>query len=72
MAKLTAKERRKLKPSEYVYPKSRSYPIPDESHAKAALFMAARKDTKADPEKVKRAVRKKFPRMLKKNKKRGG
>ncbi len=66
MAKLTAKQRRKLKPSEYVYPKSRSYPIPDEGHAKAALFMAARKDTKGDLPTVKRAVRKKFPRMLKK------
>lgn len=63
MARLSAEQRKKLRKADFVYPESRSYPIPDENHAKAAIFMAARKDTKGDLKTVKRAVKKKFPKL---------
>jgi hypothetical protein len=72
MAKLTAKGRKRLKKKSFVYPKSRSYPIHDKKHARAALSMSARKNTKGSHAKVKAAVCKKYPGMsgCKKRKKR--
>lgn len=61
MAKLRARARRRLKKSSFVYPRSRSYPIHDKAHARAALRMAGRKDTKGSLATVKRKVYKKYP-----------
>ena len=65
MAQLTAEQRRKLPASAFVYPKQRAYPIHDRNHAKAALVMSARKDTSGDHKKVRAAVKKRFPDLVK-------
>lgn len=41
MARLKAKQRRKLKKSQYGLPGSRKYPMPDKSHARNAKARAA-------------------------------
>lgn len=56
MAKLTAKKRRKLPASAYAYPKQRRYPIHDRPHRRAALSMAARKDTFGSYSHVKKRI----------------
>lgn len=65
MATLSAAERKKLPASAFVYPKQRAYPIHDRKHAKAALIMAARGDTFGDLATVRRAVKKRFPDLVK-------
>jgi hypothetical protein len=37
MAKLTAAQRAALRPNQYVFPKTRKYPIPDKGHAQYAI-----------------------------------
>lgn len=62
MAKLTAAARRKIPTGSFAGP-DRSYPIEDESHAKAALQRGAQH---AGPEllaKIKAKVRRKYPSM---------
>lgn len=61
MAKLKAKQRRKLPKSAFAYPSKRAYPIHDKAHARAALSMAARKNTSGSYAHVKAVVAKKFP-----------
>jgi hypothetical protein len=61
MAKLSAKGRRRVRTSNFVYPRTRSYPIHDQAHGRAALRMAARKDTKGSYATVKKAVCRKYP-----------
>jgi len=72
---LTAKQRAKLPPSAFVYPKSRSYPVPTKAQAKragiseaqriathkAAKAYAARSDTKGTSAKVNAVVHKRGP-----------
>lgn len=58
MAKLTAKQRKALPASDYVFPKDRRYPIPDRAHAVDAL---ARSSGKPEEAKVRAAVKRKFP-----------
>lgn len=60
MATLKAASRRKLSARSFAYPKTRSYPIHDKAHARAALSMAARKNTKGSYAHVAAAVRKKY------------
>jgi hypothetical protein len=61
-AVLTAADRKALPKSDYVFPDKApgpgSYPIPDETHARAALRFAAGKSEEGS---VKAAVRRKFP-----------
>lgn len=64
MAVLTAKRRRSLPSSAFVYPKTRAYPIHDRKHARAALSLSARKDTKGSYATVRKAVAKKYPGMI--------
>jgi len=58
MAKLTYEKRQELPDGEFVYPKTRRYPIEDAEHARDAL---ARSSGKPEHAKVVAAVRKKYP-----------
>lgn len=60
MAKLTSAERNKLPSSDFAYPKTRSYPIEDEAHARDALARAVQHGNAVEAH-VAAAVRKKFP-----------
>lgn len=64
MARLSAKKRRSLPKSSFVYPASRAYPIHDRAHAKAALSLSARKDTKGSYSKVRAAVKRRYPDLV--------
>jgi len=71
MAKLTARERAGIKTSNFAIPskaktskakkKSGNYPIPDKSHARAALSLVSQYGSPAEKVKVRAAVKKKFP-----------
>lgn len=61
MARLTTKQRNRLRSSSFVFPKSRRYPINDESHARAALSMVAAHGTPAEKTRVRAAVRRRYP-----------
>jgi hypothetical protein len=58
MAKLTYEERKDLPKGDFVFPKTRRYPIEDAAHARDAL---ARSSGKPEHAAVLAAVRKKFP-----------
>ena len=73
MAELSYQSRKKLPSSDFVFPKTRGYPIEDEAHARAALQAAggARSGKPAPPAKaakIRAAVHRKFPEIGKKNK----
>jgi hypothetical protein len=77
MAKLSSKQRQKMPSSQFALPGkgegpqgkgSGSYPIPDKSHAQAALSRVAQHGTPAEKKQVKAAVARKFPGMGKKGK----
>ncbi len=61
MARLSYQERKKLLSSEFVFPKERKYPIPDAAHARDALARASADGSLYVQEKVRRAVKAKFP-----------
>lgn len=61
MAKLTAKQRKKLKTSQFALPRQRAYPINDKAHARMALAMVSKHGTEGEKSKVRRAVKKKYP-----------
>ena len=61
MAKLTAKQRKKLKTSQFALPRQRAYPINDKAHARMALAMVSKHGTEGEKSKVSRAVKKKYP-----------
>jgi hypothetical protein len=65
MAKLTTKQRKRMKSSTFALPRQRAYPIPDISHARNALSRVAQFGTDAEQSKVRRAVEKKFPSLKK-------
>jgi len=58
MAKLTYAKREQLPKGDFVYPKTRRYPIEDAAHARDAL---ARSSGKPEHATVVAAVRRKFP-----------
>lgn len=58
---LTDAARAKLKTKTFAIPQDRKYPIPDASHARAALSMVAAHGTPAEKTQVAGAVQKKFP-----------
>ncbi|MDQ6657831.1 MAG: hypothetical protein M3Z00_06370 [Actinomycetota bacterium] len=69
MAKeLSTKKRNKLSKKLFALPGKRKYPIPDKSHARNALARVAQKGTKAEQNKVKAAVKKRFPSIGRKKK----
>lgn len=68
MVKLTAAQRRNLSKSDYAIPEkapgSGSFPIHDRKHARVALLFASRKGGSTQ-RRVRAAVRKKYPDMVK-------
>jgi hypothetical protein len=60
MAKLTTRARKHLPLSEFAGP-SRSYPIPDRSHARNALARVSQHGTPAVKARVRSAVHRKYP-----------
>jgi hypothetical protein len=66
MAKLSYQARKHLPAKDFVFPKTKSYPIEDKAHARAALQAAggARSGKPASPAKrakIEAAVHRKFP-----------
>ena len=66
MAKLTTKKRKALKSKDFVFPKTRKFPIEDKAHARDALARAAHKGGAVEA-KVRAAVKKKYPGIGKKS-----
>lgn len=64
MAKLSTVTRKSLPTTEFALPGQRKDPIPDKSHAKAALTMGMRDESPADKAQIRAAVRKKYPGMM--------
>ena len=71
MAVLTAKARKKIKPSNFALP-GRRYPIQDPSHARNALARVSQHGSPAEKAKVKAAVRRKYPGIAVGGKKKNG
>lgn len=70
MAKdLSTKQRKKLSKKEFALPGKRKYPIPDKAHARNALARVAQHGSSAEQKKVKAAVKRRFPSIGKKSKK---
>jgi hypothetical protein len=70
MAKeLSTKQRKKLSKKQFALPGKRKYPIPDRAHARNALARVAQNGTPSEQKKVKAAVKKRFPGIGKKSKK---
>jgi hypothetical protein len=61
--------RKKLGKSAFALPGKRKYPIPDKAHARNALARVAQNGTKAEQRKVRAAVKKRFPSIGRKPKK---
>lgn len=66
MAKLSAAQRRRLPKSSFAMPGSRSYPIHDRAHARAALRLAGQKRTKGSAATIRAKVARKYPSLVKK------
>ena len=66
---LDAKARKKLGKSAFALPGKRKYPIPDKAHARNALARVAQNGTKAEQRKVRAAVKKRFPGIGERSKK---
>jgi hypothetical protein len=60
MAVLTAKGRKRIAPGNFALPGGR-YPIHDAAHARNALARVSQHGTAAEQQKVKAAVRRKYP-----------
>jgi hypothetical protein len=65
----STKERKKLSKKTFALPGKRKYPIPDKAHARNALARVEQNGTPAEKKKVKAAVKKRFPGIGKKKKK---
>ena len=67
MAKeLKTKDRKRLSKSSFALPGKRKYPIPDKAHARNALARVAQHGSPAEQKKVKAAVKRRFPSIGKK------
>lgn len=65
MAKLKAKQRKKLPRKSFAIPSKRKFPIHDKAHAKNALARVKQSGTKAQQKKVRAAVTKRYPSLKK-------
>jgi hypothetical protein len=65
MAKLKAKQRKKLPKKSFAIPSKRKYPIHDKAHARSALSRVQQHGTKAQQKKVRAAVTKRYPSLKK-------
>lgn len=61
MAKLSYEERKELPKKDFVFKKSRSYPIEDKSHARNALARVSQYGSPAEKAKVRSTVHRKYP-----------
>jgi len=67
MAKeLKTKDRKRLSKSSFALAGKRKYPIPDKAHARNALARVAQHGSPAEQKKVKAAVKRRFPSIGKK------
>jgi hypothetical protein len=67
MAKdLSGKKRKKLSKKSFALPGKRKYPIPDKAHARNALARVAQSGTAEEKQKVRAAVKRRFPSIGKK------
>ena len=64
MTKMSTEQKRRLKSSDFAYPKERKYPLHDKAHARGALILAAQKGTAGDLATVKKAVKKRYPDLV--------
>ena len=62
--KSTAKGTKKLKSSQFAYPKTRKYPINTKKRARNALARAAQKGTAGSYSHVAKKVKKKYPSLV--------
>lgn len=58
---LTARGRKHIAPSNFVFPKEKRYPIHDLAHARNALARVSANGTPEEKAKVRRAVYRKYP-----------
>jgi 2'-5' RNA ligase len=65
-AKLSAADRKNLKDSDFAIPESRSYPIHDASHARAALSRVAQFGSDDEKRRVRAAVKRRYPDVVQK------
>ena len=69
MAKLTAKQRKKLPKSSFALPGKRKYPVDTKARARNALARAAQNESKATQKKIRAKVTKRYPSLKKSGKK---
>lgn len=69
MAKLSRKKRKRLKKSQFAIPSKRKYPINDKAHARNALSRVSQHGSPSEKRQVRAAVRRKYPSIGKKKKK---
>lgn len=65
MAKLTAKQRKKLPKSSFALPGKRKYPVDTKARARNALSRAAQNESKATQKKIRAKVTKRYPSLKK-------
>jgi hypothetical protein len=65
MAKLTAKQRRKLPKSKFALPGARRYPIDTKARARNALARASQNESKSTQKTIRAKVTKRFPSLKK-------
>jgi hypothetical protein len=70
MARLTARGRKRLKRSQFAIPSKKAYPIHDRAHARNALARVSQHGSASQKARVRAAVRRKYPGMGKRRKKR--
>lgn len=61
MAKLTAKQRNRLSPSEFAEPGKRKYPINNPSHARNALARVSQHGSPEEKKEIREKVHRKYP-----------
>jgi len=69
MAKLTGKQRKRMKSSTFAIPSKRKYPINDIRYARNALARVAQHGTPSEKTQVRRKVYAKYPSLRKSGKK---
>jgi len=62
---ITAARRKKLRPSQFAYPRTRKYPIDTKARARNALARAAQKKTSGSYAHVAKAVRRRWGSAIK-------
>jgi hypothetical protein len=65
MAKLSDKDRKQLKDSDFAEPEERKYPIEDETHARNALSRVAQNGSAEEQKEVRQNVEERYPDLKK-------